>query len=199
MAIGVAFLRGLGFEIVALPQPVERPALTPRQTKPRGKRLSTKVFDPLQLTLAPAQPPARHYRTERDFEQRVIAPVIEAWGCKSRTQVTRLVYRGKQRVSGRIDFVIHRPQSRAVLTVLEAKREIRSVPQLYHAAYQAESYARALRLPHFVIAAPEGCWIFSRSRRSFAQVEVFGADVWDGGTLALRSRLFALAGHSARA
>jgi len=208
---GVAFLRSLGFEIVELaaePQHFISPARPSNQfgslTLPksrltpqvRGKRLSDGRLQPFQLTLAPAHPLVKHYRSEREFEQSVIAPLMNAWGCHFEPQVTRIVYRGEVKQFGRIDFVVRRYKNGSLVTVIEAKRQIRSLAQLYHAAYQAESYARALRLAHFVIAAPEGCWIFSRAGRSFTQVEVLGAEVWDGRSLALKSRLFALAGYS---
>ncbi len=198
-ALAVAFLRTLGFTVVEVPRSLQRTS-TParpnrrRQTRPTGRRMTASLLAPFHLTLAPKTPPARVFRSEREFELQVIEPHLEAWGCGSRTQVTRSVHRGKQKLHGRIDFVVRRPNSRAVLTIIEAKREIRSLAQLYQAARQAESYARALRLRHFVVAAPQGCWIFSRAGRTFQQLTVYGPDIWDGRAASLQTRLHELVG-----
>lgn len=199
MAIGVDFLRSLGFEIVALPQRIERPVLSPNgKIGADIQHPNHDLYKHHLLSLAPAHPPAKHYSLEREFEESVIAPLILTWGYHCDFQFTKGIYRGEEKGPGRIDFVVRRHKNGELVTIIEAKREIRNLEHLYRAADQAESYARTLRLSHFVVAAPEGCWIFHCDDHDFQQVEVFGADVWDGGTLALRSRLFTLTGHSAR-
>jgi len=204
LAVAVAFLRTLGFNVVELPRGPIRTSASPQpakrtQDRTSGRRMTAARLVPFNLALAPATTPARAFRSEREFELQVIATHLDAWGCRCRTQMTRKVHRGKQKLHGRIDFVVLRPNSRAVLTVIEAKREIRSLAQLYHAAHQAESYARALRLRHFVVAAPQGCWIFSRTKRAFQQHMVFGSDVWDGRAALLQTKLYELVGLSTRA
>jgi hypothetical protein len=100
--------------------------------------------------------------TERDFEQTVIVPLLQRWALPYRMeQFCRLRVRGQLRI-GRIDVLVHTPDSSRTLTLFENKRRIAGSRDLDRAVRQANDYARAKRLRSFVIAAPQGLWIDSR-------------------------------------
>jgi hypothetical protein len=62
------------------------------------------------------------------------------------------------------DFCVNDEQGRP-LTVFEDKAEIRSNEALQSAVdQQAKPYAIHLRLPSFVVASPEGMWLYSLDR-----------------------------------
>jgi hypothetical protein len=101
-------------------------------------------------------------RLEHEFEAETIVRLLKRWGLRHRRQVVCRIRKRGQVCIGRIDFLVHTEDNKALLTLFENKRHIRSVAERERAAAQANDYARAHRLRSFVIAAPEGLWIYSR-------------------------------------
>jgi len=99
--------------------------------------------------------------SEATFEDVVVAPLLDAWGF---TYVRQAACPAPTR--GRIDFLVYDDQSTQPLTLFENKRHIASAQALAQAVTQAHTYARALSLPSFVIAAPAGLWIYACMGRS---------------------------------
>ena len=92
---------------------------------------------------------------EETFEDLVVAPLLDAWGFRYARQAAC-----PAPARGRIDFLVYdRPAQ--PLTLFENKRQIMSADALARAVAQAHAYARALRLPSFVVAAPAGLWIYA--------------------------------------
>ena len=93
---------------------------------------------------------------EATFEELVVAPLLESWGL---TYVRQAASPAPAR--GRIDFLVYDDPAAPPLTLFENKRQLASPQALAQAAAQAHAYARALRLPSCVVAAPAGLWIYS--------------------------------------
>lgn len=101
-------------------------------------------------------------RLEYEFENRIIVPLLTRWRLPYRRQVTCRMRKRGQLCLGRIDFLVHTADNQSLLTLFENKRHIYSEVEREQAAQQANAYARARRLRSFVVAAPEGLWIYSR-------------------------------------
>jgi thioredoxin 1 len=92
---------------------------------------------------------------EATFEDVVVVPLIERWGLTYVRQAPCPPPR-----HGRIDMLIYDRSLAEPLTLFENKRQVASAQALHQASTQAHAYARALRLPSFVVAAPAGLWIY---------------------------------------
>jgi thioredoxin 1 len=93
---------------------------------------------------------------EATFEDLVIAPLLDRWGL---TYVRQAPCPAPAR--GRIDILVYERSLDQPLTLFENKRQIASTYAFRQARAQAHRYARALRLPSFVVAAPAGLWIYA--------------------------------------
>jgi hypothetical protein len=99
---------------------------------------------------------------ECEFEDQTVVQLLTLWGLSYRRQVVCEIRKRGQVYLGRIDFLVHTEDNATLLTLFENKRRIRSEAERTRAVRQADTYARARRLRSFVIAAPEGLWIYSR-------------------------------------
>jgi thioredoxin len=93
---------------------------------------------------------------EATFEELVVVPLLDSWGL---TYVRQAACPAPAR--GRIDFLVYDDPAAPPLTLFENKRQVAAPQALAQAATQAHAYARALRLPSCVVAAPAGLWIYS--------------------------------------
>lgn len=93
---------------------------------------------------------------EELFEERVIVPLLETWGVRYWRQAPC-----PAPARGRIDMLIYDHESDMPLTLFENKRHLASPQALIRAMQQAYTYARALQLGSFVVAAPPGLWIYA--------------------------------------
>ena len=94
--------------------------------------------------------------TEATFEDLVLAPLLDRWGL---AYVRQAPCPAPSR--GRIDMLVYDGSPDQPLTLFENKRQIASAQALRQASAQAHTYARALGLRSFVVAAPAGLWIYA--------------------------------------
>jgi thiol-disulfide isomerase/thioredoxin len=94
--------------------------------------------------------------TEATFEDVVVVPLLTSWGF---TYVRQAPCPTPAR--GRIDVLVYDHPCAAPFTLFENKRQIASASALQQAVRQAHTYAQALHLPSFVVAAPAGVWIYA--------------------------------------
>src|SRR5262245_10037845 len=94
--------------------------------------------------------------TEATFEDVVVVPMLDRWGLAYVRQAPC-----PAPARGRVDMLIYDRSLDQPLTLFENKRQIASAYALQQATAQAHTYARALRLPSFVVAAPAGLWIYA--------------------------------------
>jgi hypothetical protein len=105
--------------------------------------------------------------SEKEFEEKLAIPLLKSLGWDvGRTilpqyEIAIKVGSGRpHRV--RADFVGFRDAlSSEALLVIESKRRIQSGEELRVAVEQCESYAGKLRCQRFVVAAPEGMWVYT--------------------------------------
>jgi hypothetical protein len=96
---------------------------------------------------------------EADFEEKVIRPLLKGWGFKAQGQYTCSAWVGSHEQQLRVDFLVS--DDEGPVTLFEDKLRIISDEDLEPAIGQAKSYALLLGLPSFVVASPEGMWLYA--------------------------------------
>jgi hypothetical protein len=114
---------------------------------------------PSQLPTLPTPELSGRFSSEVDFEEKAIAPLLKRWGFKYRSQHVCPAWVGSQEHELSVDFLISDDQG--PLTLFEDKLRIMSDKELEPAVGQAKSYALLLGLPSFVVASPEGMWLYA--------------------------------------
>lgn len=100
--------------------------------------------------------------SEAEFEDRVIEPLLKRWSLDYQRQYRCRFRLGSQDYSGRVDFYVS--DAKGPIALFENKFKILNEKDLKLAADQGKSYALMLGLPCFVVASPEGMWIYSLQR-----------------------------------
>lgn len=119
---------------------------------------------------------AGDYRTEAEFENQVIVPLVRAWGLRFKRQVACEFRIGTSTQVGVIDFLLS--DDDGPLTLFENKLSITTESAHSKALKQAMSYALQLGLPSLIVAAPEGMWLYSLFRgEASLEFEVAGSEV----------------------
>ena len=106
--------------------------------------------------------PSGQFVSEADFEDQVIEPLLKRWGLDYQRQYRSHFRFGRQDLPGLVDFLVR--DGRGPITLFENKVRILNDKDLKEAADQGKSYALMLGLPTFVVASPEGLWIYSLDR-----------------------------------
>jgi thioredoxin 1 len=94
---------------------------------------------------------------EARLEDVVLIPLFAQWGWTVQRQAACTIGANQR---GRIDLLVFDPADAPPITLVESKRAIRSAYELQQAVSQAHAYARSLALPAFLIAAPQGIWVY---------------------------------------
>lgn len=102
------------------------------------------------------------FNSEADFEDQVIEPLLRRWGLSYQRQYRCRFQYGRQANYGLVDFYVS--DGRGQSTLFENKFKILNEDHLRQAMEQGKSYALMLGLPCFVVASPEGIWIYSLQR-----------------------------------
>ena len=130
---------------------------------------------------------------EERFEDAAIVPLLDALGLAYERQVACPTRPGAA-ARGRIDVLVR--DATGALTLLENKRVLRSNADLRAATVQGSGYARAARLPSFVVAAPVGLWVYAlHGAHALLDREFSWADLHTT-PVALRETLLALRANS---
>jgi hypothetical protein len=102
------------------------------------------------------------FASEAEFEEDMIVPLLKHWELKYQAQHPCLFRVGSQYHSGKVDFLVS--DAAGPLTLFEDKLRIINDRELKPAVDQAKSYALLLGLPSFVVASPEGMWLYSLAK-----------------------------------
>lgn len=102
------------------------------------------------------------FDSEADFEDQVIEPLLRRWGFSYQKQYRCRFQYGRQALYGLVDFYVS--DGTGPITLFENKFRILNEKDLQQAMEQGRSYALMLGLPCFVVASPEGVWIYSLQR-----------------------------------
>jgi hypothetical protein len=125
---------------------------------------------------------AGNYGTEAEFSVEVVEKLFKQCGLPIDPQWPCPVRVGHQVIVGRADYQVR--DGRAPLTVVECKLRIRSDGSagnldLDRTIDQAKSYALHLGLPSFVVASPEGFWVYSLERNQHKLELRIPGDRWE--------------------
>ena len=96
--------------------------------------------------------------TEHEFERTVIEPLLARWPVVVKSQFELRYRRGSVISSMIIDHLVS--DSEGQLTLFENKRQLGNPSKREEAVEQARSYALELKLPSFIVAAPQGLWLY---------------------------------------
>lgn len=99
------------------------------------------------------------FASEADFEDQVVEPLLRRWNLGYQRQHRRRFRFGSQNHLGIVDFYVS--DGRGAITLFEDKIRVLDEEDLKEAREQGRSYALMLGMPSFVVASPEGMWIYS--------------------------------------
>ena len=98
------------------------------------------------------------FSKEAEFEAKVIVPLLQRWGFRREAQHRIEFHTSGDDLIGRVDFRVN--DHVGPLTLFEDKQQIVNDADLTQAVEQARTYALLLGLPSFVVASPEGMWLY---------------------------------------
>lgn len=125
--------------------------------------------EPVAKTVSSGQ-----YATEEEFEDDVLEPLFRHWGFKFQRQFPCYFTIGTQYHTCFVDFLVQDPKG--TVTLFEDKIEILNDIQLHKAILQAKSYSLLLGINNFVIASPEGFWIYKLDKNNEILLEKISSD-----------------------
>ena len=103
------------------------------------------------------------FASEKDFEEAIIVPLLKKWAFRFQREHLCYFQVGGQRYPTRVDFLVS--DGHGLLTLFENKQRIlNNGKDLSAAIEQAKSYALQLGLLSFVVASPEGLWLYALDR-----------------------------------
>jgi hypothetical protein len=105
------------------------------------------------------------YKDEKEFEDKVIDPLLRRWGFKHQRQYPCDFVVGSQHHICQVDFLVRDSDNEDII-LFEDKIRIANEKELNRAVSQAKSYALQLGLGGFVVASPEGFWIYKLDRNN---------------------------------
>lgn len=114
------------------------------------------------------------YISEQEFEEEFVIPLLKRWGFQYQYQYPQLFHIGSQKLHCRVDFYIR--DEKGHLTLFEDKLRILNDMDLKLAVGQAKSYALMLGLLSFVVASPEGIWIYKLNKNQEELVKNFNSN-----------------------
>lgn len=132
------------------------------------------------------------FASESQFDEDFIIPLIEKWDFKYQRQHPVTFCVGTQYHHCRVDFLVS--DQRGLLTLFENKFRIMNEKDLKVAVDQAKSYALLLALPSFVVASPEGIWVYKLNDGQVVLVTHFQTDKVEGRNEEMRKMLIDLRG-----
>lgn len=114
------------------------------------------------------------YASEEEFDEEFVMPLLRQWGFRYQYQHPSKFCTGTQYHHCKVDFYVS--DENGPLTLFEDKFRIMSEKELEPATDQAKSYALMLGLASFVIASPEGIWIYKLNKNKEELIKKFASD-----------------------
>ena len=121
---------------------------------------------------------------EKEFCERFMLPLVEQMGYQYQSQYPCKFRTGRDTYSGRVDIMVLDQQ--VPITVIEAKQAIYGSHPTHDHIEQARSYAVNLGIDMFIIAAPEGLWVYHLRRIHETLLRVFRPSEKDSLAVELR-------------
>lgn len=114
------------------------------------------------------------FSSETEFEEEVIEPLLKRWGFKYSKQYPCKFIIGSQHHGCQVDFLVR--DEKGNVTLFENKLRIVNEKELSKARLQAKSYSLQLGINNFVVASPEGFWLYTLERNKETLVENIYSD-----------------------
>jgi hypothetical protein len=130
------------------------------------------------------------FESEAHFEDEVIEPLLKRWNLDYQRQYRSRFRFGSQDHFGIIDFYVS--DGRGPITLVESKFRILDENDLKEATDQGKSYALMLGLACFVVASPEGLWVYSLNRHKESLETHISLDQLEARDEEIRSTLLKL-------
>ncbi len=143
------------------------------------------ISEPLAKTVSSGQ-----YASEEEFEDDVLEPLFRHWGLKFQRQYPCYFTIGTQYHTCFVDFIVH--DAKGTVTIFEDKIEIRNDAELQKAISQAKSYSLLLGINNFVIASPEGFWIYKLDKNNEILLDKISSDEFKEKEEAMRELILKL-------
>lgn len=115
------------------------------------------------------------FKDEKEFEDKVIDPLLKQWGFKHQRQYPCEFVVGSQRHICQVDFIVKDDNNDNII-IFEDKIRIANEKELNRAVLQAKSYALQLGMGGFVVASPEGFWIYKLERNKEVLISMIASD-----------------------
>jgi hypothetical protein len=115
------------------------------------------------------------FKDEKEFEDKIIDPLLKHWGFKHQRQYPCEFVVGSQRHTCQVDYLV-KDSNNENITLFENKIRIANEKELKRAVSQAKSYALQLGLGGFVIASPEGFWVYGLEKNKEVSIAKIASD-----------------------
>lgn len=115
------------------------------------------------------------FKDEREFEDKVIDPLLKRWGFKHQRQYPCEFVIGSQHHTCQVDFLVKNDKNENII-LFEDKIRIANEKELNRAVLQAKSYALQLGMGGFIVASPEGFWIYNLDRNKEVLLNKIASD-----------------------
>lgn len=132
------------------------------------------------------------YSSEEEFEDQIIEPLLRHWSFKFQRQKPCYFTIGSQYHTCFVDFVVR--DEKGDLILFEDKLEITNEIELKKAVLQAKSYSLLLGFNNFVVASPEGFWIYKIFGNEDSLVEYINSDDLENREEYMRNLILKLRG-----
>ncbi|MDI9617263.1 MAG: EVE domain-containing protein [Methanothrix sp.] len=117
------------------------------------------------------------FEDEKEFEDKIIEPLLKRWGFKHQRQVS-YDFMTSQPHTCHIDYLV-KDNDNTDITIIENKIRIANEKELNRAVAQAKTYALLLGMGGFVVAAPEGFWIYKLEKNKEVLLDYITFDMDD--------------------
>lgn len=109
------------------------------------------------------------FSSEEEFEDKVIEPMLKRWGLKFQRQSPCEFIIGSQSHICQIDFLVR--DEIGLITLFENKVRIANEKELSRAVLQAKSYSLQMGISSFIVASPEGFWVYNLNKNKESLLE----------------------------
>lgn len=134
-------------------------------------------------------PDSGWYAVKEEFGQKVVEPLLHGWAFAFEARYRCQCPLGRQNYPGHVDYLVR--DAVGPITLFETQTHLLTEADQQAAAERVRPYALLLGLPTFVLAAPEGLWLYAVQRGEAALERRFTLDEVIAGPHVLRNLLLA--------
>jgi hypothetical protein len=135
------------------------------------------------------EPDSGWYVSKDEFGRKVVEPLLHGWAFAFEARYRCQCPLGHQTYPGYIDYLVR--DAAGLITLFETRLRLLTEAEQQAAVERARPYALLLGLPTFVVAAPEGLWIYAVQRGEAVLERRFTLDEATASPHVLRNLLLA--------